>query len=763
MPGAQRRDSRGPALLVAALLVLGQCSTEAFIPSDEYAATLHLTESTCTGAGAAWVAASSAFCTAPDCSFTANDPDSCGFGCTYGAEVVEVCTAVASSTMGEAVSETTCELSPICEATDAAACAAVVLDGAESTCTGAGDCVYTAEAVGVPEQCKAAQSDACAQIDRASDASCESVSGCSPTNTCSKLTGHGSCVRTLPRPEMCTATDLPLADGDAATAACVDDWRPYGCDESRTACEEAATGNTWDMHGVRHVPCSSRQGGLCSIEGAPCTAPSGAVRESCAATDEAVCAAVVTPPCYYVSGVAGTCGTGCVYTAADSNADPPVAESCEPADGAMQTACNDAGDCTYTPPDALTGTGELCAATHKAACAEVVVNGTGLTVHGTTYSTEDECETVTGCMHTPSDFFIIAADERECEIRDSGGVWTNATAATCTRADGTSIDDPPDSTEPCVAEKAACRGTPACNSVLEAITTASLAGTSATDLSATYTDGTDRGAEFAALAECMTTYTDTKQTFDSFGGACGWPASDAEGFVQTTLVLAGGTAAQTVSVPAYVDETRCRWSVTCAGAEREPVVNVRRLGTEAGFDILRVYDAPSAPTDLCTTHGCKTGCGEKACASGLKGTMGYDGPYWTRTATDCTFTSGTPSSCGAGCTYSAGDAQADPVVPETCVENLAAVTDTGLVLEFVSDLHNSYGEVAADSSAVQGGFEFTYQCVSTLEYGCTDPAAGNYDAGANANAAWKHGDDFCDPDTPCMGPRMQGLHAECSE
>ena len=31
-------------------------TTEAFLPSDEYAATLHLTEGTCVAAGAAWVA-----------------------------------------------------------------------------------------------------------------------------------------------------------------------------------------------------------------------------------------------------------------------------------------------------------------------------------------------------------------------------------------------------------------------------------------------------------------------------------------------------------------------------------------------------------------------------------------------------------------------------------------------------------------------------------------------------------------------------------
>lgn len=48
---------------------------------------------------------------------------------------------------------------------------------------------------------------------------------------------------------------------------------------------------------------------------------------------------------------------------------------------------------------------------------------------------------------------------------------------------------------------------------------------------------------------------------------------------------------------------------------------------------------------------------------------------------------------------------------------------TGLVLEFVSDMHNSVGETGG---VVQGGFEYTYECVAAVEYGCTDPQAGNY-------------------------------------
>ena len=551
---------------------------------------------------------------------------------------------------------------------------------------------------------------------------------------------------------------LMVADAEASTAACLDDWRPDGCEGPRAACEQAATGNTWDMYGVRHVPCSSRQGGLCSISGGSCTAPAGTIQESCTPIDDAVCAAISPPDCRYAAGDQGSCGAGCVYTAADSGANPPVVESCQPESGFMQTACTNAGDCTYAAPDAAAGTAESCVATHKAACASVVVNGTALTMHGTVYNSQDKCEAVQGCSYTASDFFVIAADKAECEIRDSGGQWTDATAATCTRADGSSIDDPPDSTEPCVEEKVACRGTPACNSVLAEITDASLGGTSAADLSVTYGDGTDRGAEFAALVECMTPYTEVKSTFDSLGGACSWPASASAGFVQATLVLSGTTAQQTVNVPAYADDMKCRWSVACDGTDREPVVNVQRLGTEAAFDVLRVYDAASAPVNICTTVGCKNGCGEKGCASGLKGVMGYEGPYWTRTPSDCTHTPGDSSSCGTGCLYSAGDAQANPPVPDSCVEDMGAVADTGLVLEFVSDLHNSHGA----TDPVPGGFEFSFQCVDAVEYGCTDPAAGNYAAAANVNAAWKHGDDFCDTDTPCMGPRLQGLHEECA-
>eukprot|EP01043_Picozoa_sp_COSAG02_P027157 COSAG02_NODE_1588_length_11795_cov_1295.418348_4_plen_682_part_00 len=679
-------------------------------------------------------------------------------GCTYAAEVVEACTAVVSSSIGEALSETTCALNPVCEATDATVCAAVVLDGTESTCTGAGDCAYTAAATGVQERCEAAQSASCAQIDRAADNACTSVAGCSPTNVCSVVTGHGSCERTAPAPEMCTATDLTVADADAATAACLDDWRSYGCEGPRSACEQAATGNSWDMYGVRHVPCSSRQGGLCSISGGSCTAPAGTILETCTAIDEAACAAISPPDCGYDSGAPGTCGSGCVYTAADSGASPPVVESCEPESGFMQTACNNAGDCLYIAPDEAAGTTESCVATHKAACAAVVVNGTGLTAHGTVYNSQNECTATQGCMHTPSDFFVVAADKDECEIRDSGGQWTDTIAATCTRADGTSIDDPPDSSEPCVQEKAACRGTPACNSVLEQITTASLAGTSVADLSAIYGDNTDRGDEFAALVECMTPYVEVKRTFDLLGGACSWPASESAGFVQATLALSGTTAQQTINVPGYLDEMKCRWSVACDGSDREPVVNVQRLGTEAGFDVLRVYDSASAPATLCTTAGCKTGCGEKGCASGLKGVMGYEGPYWTRTQADCTHTPGDSSSCGAGCLYSPGDAQANPAVLDSCTEDIGAVADTGLVLEFVSDLYNSH----AATDEVPGGFEFSFQCVDTVEYGCTDPAANNYASTANVNAAWKHGDDFCEADTPCMGPRLQGLHDECA-
>lgn len=757
--GGPRGRGPGAVLLVLVLAHLGQDETEAFIPSDEYAATLHLTETTCVQAGAAWVSGTTAYCTAPDCSFTQGDAASCGAGCTYALEVVEACHAMPSGSVGEAVSSTTCELTPVCAAEATAACAAVVLDGTESTCTDAGDCVYTAQDVGVQELCEATQSAACAQVDRATDDGCTSVAGCVPTNTCSVVTGQGNCERTLPSPEMCTATDLTVADGDAATAACVDEWRPYGCEGPRTACEEAATGNTWDMHGVRHVACSSRQGGACSISGSPCTAPAGSIREACVAINEAACTAVVPPDCHHVFGVPETCGSSCVYTAEDSGADPPVAESCEPQYGLMQAACIDAGECTYIAPDAQAGSDASCVATHRATCAAVVVNGTGLTVHGTTYSSQEECESVQGCEYIASDFFVIAADKTECEIRDSGGEWTNATAARCTRADGTSIDDPPDSTEPCVEEKAACRGTPGCNSVLEEITTASLAGTSAADLSVTYGDNTDRGAEFAALVECMTPYTETKQAFDLLGGACSWPASESEGFVQTTLALSGTTVQQTVNVPGYMDEMKCRWSVACDGPEREPVVNVQRLGTEAGFDVLRVYDSASAPADICATAGCKSGCGEKGCASGLKGMMGYEGPYWTRTPVDCTHTPGDSSSCGTGCVYSAGDALADPPVLDSCEEASASVADTGLVLEFVSDLFNSHGA----TNTVPGGFEFSFQCADRVEYGCTDPDAGNYVATANVNAAWKYGDDFCETDTPCMGPRLQGLHAECSE
>ena len=567
--------------LVAAV-VLGQCTTEAFLPSAEYAATLHLTDASCTAASATWAGEATAACAAPDCSFTAGDASSCAPGCTYAAVVPESCAVAVHPRIGEARVQTTCALVPACEATDAAACERQVLDGKAGTCTDAGDCAYTAATPGVAEQCKATQLAVCAAVDIGADATCAGVSGCAVANVCTVSAGFGSCARTKPSVEMCYATYVTAPEGAGATAACADDWRPAGCEGPRADCEEAWTGNEWDMYRVRHVACSGRQGGRCAIKGMPCTAANGLTVDSCVATDEAACAAVVPADCSFTAGDASSCGAGCAY---DSGADTCAS------DGSMATACGNAGACSYTAPNAANGVAESCAATAHDACAAVTADGTvELAVHDTAYATaadvtkadvsatsydvQADCAAATGCTYTPSDFFIAAASEADCEVMAAGGVWTDVVPASCSRADGTSIDDPPDSDEHCAAEKAACRSTASCNTVLGEITTASGAGTSVADLVTTYTDGTDRGVEFAALVECMTPYTVTKTKFDYHGGACKWPGSEAAGFVQATLDLIGTTIQQTIIVPEYVDSTQCRWSISCPGTEKEPVVNV---------------------------------------------------------------------------------------------------------------------------------------------------------------------------------------------
>ena len=50
---------------------------------------------------------------------------------------------------------------------------------------------------------------------------------------------------------------------------------------------------------------------------------------------------------------------------------------------------------------------------------------------------------------------------------------------------------------------------------------------------------------------------------------------------------------------------QCRWKVECPSTSAlphgKPVVSLRRIGTEPGFDTLRIYDGDSAPADLCET------------------------------------------------------------------------------------------------------------------------------------------------------------------
>ena len=60
-----------------------------------------------------------------------------------------------------------------------------------------------------------------------------------------------------------------------------------------------------------------------------------------------------------------------------------------------------------------------------------------------------------------------------------------------------------------------------------------------------------------------------------------------------------------------------------------------------------------------------------------------------------------------------------------------------------------------------GGFDLEYQCIDAVVYGCTDPAAANYNATANFNSMWKHGNDYCDRNAPCMGPHGAVRNAGC--
>ena len=457
--------SAARAALVA-LAVLGQCSVLAFIPSDDYAATMHLTQATCEEAGATWADAVPASCTAQDCSFTAGVPGSCAQGCEYFAGHAEHYVVHESELMGKI-------------------CAQAPLDApgarpAEDWCLGWGDCAYSA---GPPETCTQvpttcglvgpdpascgtgtdANGNACAVISDpahpdvgtrcvSEDGDCLFVPalprGAAP------LTGSGECEYVPEVPETCTHVDVDEAAAAAAAAACTDEWRPFGCEDARKACLEAPTGDSWDMYRVRHVACSSRQGGVCDSAGFPCTAPDGVVVEQCTATDETLCAAVTlngvpetctnagdctyTPPAAdYQPALAATCGSG-TDAAGNACAVNQAGDGCVEPDCPFATSCQQPNQCVFVAAVAESGENEKCSAAHAEACAAVVVDGLPTTCTDETHETcvdtvEGEIATDCAAGYTPGD---VDTPSTSCPAGCTLTAATAAVPATC----GTGVD-----------------------------------------------------------------------------------------------------------------------------------------------------------------------------------------------------------------------------------------------------------------------------------------------------------------------------------
>ena len=255
-------------------------------------------------------------------------------------------------------------VSESCFARDAEACAEVVLDGTQGTCTAAGVCTYTAAAA---EGCTATDAGVCGAVDLTGNGN--------DASTCTDIIG--------PSGNPCVHTPATDPTGDPNDAADDDgDETPESCAAQDDA---LCSGKTL----IPNDPDSCEVTG-----GVDCTWNAVAI-ESCVATDLAACAAVDaavpngdSSDCLSASSVASAARlaageTVCVYTPGTSTCvgTAPSATGCicnyDAVDCASAlvpgnaAACISAfaGACTYVPDQLSTSTNEeACIPTNAGAC-----------------------------------------------------------------------------------------------------------------------------------------------------------------------------------------------------------------------------------------------------------------------------------------------------------------------------------------------------------------------------------------------------------
>ena len=149
------------------------------------------------------------------------------------------------------------------------------------------------------------------------------------------------------------------------------------------------------------------------------------------------------------------------------------------------------------------------------------------------------------------------------------------------------------------------------------------------------TDGSAEQPEFVPLYLCLVAEhaREVSVEWASQLGACDPGSPPRE--------LDGTAAVQNLTMSGYTNSMRCGWVITCEAGARpccrgtrltldtatlqvvsiadahktmptaglRPVVQVTRLYSEAGFDVLRGYDGASR-SSICSTIGCLVDCGE---------------------------------------------------------------------------------------------------------------------------------------------------------